>query len=78
MPYIKADVKNVHGRQTWCICPGCRKEHRMIMDWQGRGMPRKRCPRCQQNINNLTGGIDDDAAFSKYALINYMVHTGRS
>jgi transposase-like protein len=78
MPYIRSDVKGVFGKQTTCICPGCRQEHRMIMDWKWRGIPRKRCPKCQQNINNLTGGIDDDSAFSKYALINYSVHQGRS
>lgn len=77
MPYIKADVKGVYGEQTYCKCPKCDKLHRQLIDWKGRGIPRKFCPKCTQNINHITGGIDDDSSFSKYALIN-QVHTGRS
>jgi hypothetical protein len=78
VPYIRSDVKDVFGVITECKCPKCDGIHKLRINWEGRGMPRKFCSRCLQNMPHVTGGIDDDSAFSKYALINYMVHTGRS
>lgn len=68
MPYIRADVKNVYGKSTVCVCPKCRKIHKYVIDWKGRGVPRKFCQKCLQSLDSITGGIDDDVAFHKYAL----------
>ena len=78
MPYIRQDVKNVFGFSTMAKCPKCEKLHKMVLDWKGRGTPRKYCQRCLQNMNHVTVGIDEDSSFNRGAAINYMVHTGRS
>ena len=72
MSYIKADVKNVHGKQTMAICPKCDKEHKMWMNWKGRGVPRKFCQACLHHLNYTMGGIDDvePGFYNKYAAVH--------
>ena len=78
MPYIRADVKNVFGKQTYCKCPKCDKLHKRLVDWKGRGIPRMFCPECNHTISNMQGGIDDNSAFNRRAVVSNMVHAGRS
>ncbi len=40
------------GKPTKAKCPRCEKVHKMYMNWQGTGMPRKYCPTCRMVINN--------------------------
>ena len=68
MPYIKADVKNVHGKQTYCKCPKCDKLHNKWLDWKGRGIPRMFCPECAHVICNMRGGLDEGTDFHKKAI----------
>ena len=68
MPYIKADVKNVFGKRTECYCPKCNKLHHTLMDWKGRGIPRKFCPECNHVICNMQGGMDEGSEFHKKAI----------
>jgi hypothetical protein len=59
MPYVKADVKNVFGKQTVCRCPKCEKTHKKLLDWKGRGIPRMFCHECQHVNYNMQSGLDD-------------------
>jgi hypothetical protein len=77
MPYVKADVKNVFGKQTYCKCPKCEKLHKMLLDWKGRGFPRKFCPGCLHHLHYTMGGMDDDVGFSRYAAVS-SVRSGKS
>jgi hypothetical protein len=68
MPYIREDVKEVHGKSTICLCPLCGKNHKALVDWQGRGICRKYCQPCLHNIGHLDGGLDDGSEFHKRAI----------
>ena len=77
MPYIREDVKGVKGKTIIAKCPKCLELFNTYENWQGRGIMRKHCPPCKHLVDNMSGGLDEYASFSKYALIN-QVHTGRS
>jgi transposase-like protein len=32
---------------TECYCPICEKKHKVMMNWIGRGIPRKFCRECK-------------------------------
>ena len=36
-----------------CICPLCRRKHKVKMEWVGNGIPPKYCPKCKKSIENL-------------------------
>jgi hypothetical protein len=78
MPYIRADVKGVHGRKTLAKCPKCCEYHHVYENWTGNGLLRAYCPPCRVNMIKRSGGIDDNSAFNRRAVVNNMVHHGRS
>ena len=70
MPYIKADVKNVFGKQTKCRCPRCGKSHKMLMDWREKWICPKFCPKCRDTVEGMSGAIDD-SEYHKYAATHH-------
>jgi hypothetical protein len=51
MPTEKSDFKKL----TECICPNCKKEHKIKIHWIGRGVPKIYCKKCKDHAsNNLT------------------------
>ena len=44
-------------RTTLCHCPKCGAEHKMRMNWIGRGRPRKYCPICRNAIKSVSGNV---------------------
>jgi phage FluMu protein Com len=66
-----ADVKNVFGLIRDCRCPRCKKIHRMLIDWQGRGViPIKFCPHCKALADDMSSGMDD-SNYNKYAATHH-------
>jgi hypothetical protein len=76
MPYIRADVKNVFGKQTYCRCPKCEKTHKKLLDWKGRGVPRMFCSDCNIYLSRRRGGLDEAGEFHKGAAFSHSM--GRS
>jgi len=70
MPYVRTDVKNVFGFSTLAKCPKCDKLHKIIIDWKGRGMPRKYCQMCLHNMGHMSSGMDD-CGYNKYAATHH-------
>jgi hypothetical protein len=36
-----------------CICPRCEKQHRVYMNWTGRGKPRIYCELCKPAVSGI-------------------------
>lgn len=36
-----------------CICPKCRKIHKVYMFWTGKSTPRKYCEKCKDLISRV-------------------------
>ena len=68
MSYIKADVKNVYGKQTKCRCPRCGIIHKMLVDWREGWICPKYCQPCKHLVENMSGGMDEGSAFNKRAI----------
>jgi len=43
MPYEKSYQKYIK-----CICPRCGTEHKLRLNWKGKGIPRKLCELCKK------------------------------
>jgi phage FluMu protein Com len=48
MPTYSAEYLEIHGVPVDCKCPTCGRIHVMRIKWEGRGMPRKYCPKHQR------------------------------
>lgn len=73
----KEEQRDVFGVSTECVCPGagCGKRHRLVMDWKGRGIPRKYCPQCQANVSHLSAGLDGCGEFNRRAARGLQIST---
>lgn len=43
---------------TTCYCTICEREHKMLLNWKGRGVPRKFCLDCRMHKDELFTGMD--------------------
>jgi hypothetical protein len=50
-------VGDLEKSEVECICPGCRKRHKLNFHWIGRGIPRKFCQNCRNRETPLDGEI---------------------
>ena len=63
-------------KETWmeCICPECCGHHMVKMHWIGRGLPRKYCDNCRQNLQRE----NPESSLEGYAQYNMQAATGRA
>jgi len=52
-------------KKTLCICPRCRVQHFLKIEWTGRGTPRFNCPACAK-CADVTGALR-----SKYIRVDH-------
>jgi hypothetical protein len=50
-------VGDLEKSEVECICPGCRKRHKLNFHWIGRGIPRKFCQSCRNRETPMDGEI---------------------
>lgn len=48
------------GESTKCICPLCEKKHFRLLNWTGRGTPRKYCEACRNTKKVLRANEGSD------------------
>jgi len=60
--------KNIKGKKRACICPKCGEEHTLLIDWIGRGTPRKFCAPCKEQANERSSGLDNAFEFRARAI----------
>lgn len=53
---------------TVCKCPRCGKDHKIKINWKGRGKPRKNCNACKSFVRGIRASSNIITSFLEEAL----------
>jgi hypothetical protein len=59
----QADNFQVYGLVTNAWCPKCGRDHRLRINWMGRGVPRIFCPPCKKTIDKNQALSSDEPEY---------------
>jgi transcription elongation factor Elf1 len=50
-PQRAAEAPQLDAIPTTVLCPRCGREHKRVINWKGRGVPRLFCHNCERRLN---------------------------